>query len=87
MESVASRRRRRRSREFASLSKVIKENETVVAVLTGHVLKDTDYVMKYHNQTLIDPDGAKSRADLRMPRSVLAPPRTRFARYCETIRD
>src|ERR1041384_6675569 len=34
----------------------IKENETVVAVLTGHVLKDTDYVIKYHNQSLTDPD-------------------------------
>jgi len=27
-----------------------------VAVLTGHVLKDTDYVIKYHNQSLTDPD-------------------------------
>jgi threonine synthase len=35
----------------------VKENETVVAVLTGHVLKDTDYVMKYHSETLIAPDG------------------------------
>ena len=35
----------------------IKENETVVAVLTGHVLKDTDYVINYHSQTLIAPDG------------------------------
>jgi threonine synthase len=34
----------------------VKENETVVAVLTGHVLKDTDYVMKYHSQTLVAPD-------------------------------
>ena len=37
----------------------IKENESVVAVLTGHVLKDTDYVIKYHNQSLMDPDGRK----------------------------
>ena len=35
----------------------IKKDETVVAVLTGHLLKDTDYVMKYHSQTLIGPDG------------------------------
>jgi threonine synthase len=35
---------------------VIKEDETVVAVLTGHLLKDTDYVMKYHSQSLIGPD-------------------------------
>ena len=38
---------------------VIKEDETVVAVLTGHVLKDTDYVIKYHNQALTAPDGRK----------------------------
>ena len=37
----------------------INENESVVAVLTGHVLKDTDYVIKYHNQSLTDPDGRK----------------------------
>jgi len=35
---------------------VIKKHETVVAVLTGHVLKDTDYVIKYHNQTLTAPE-------------------------------
>jgi threonine synthase len=35
----------------------INENESVVAVLTGHVLKDTDYVIKYHTQHLIAPDG------------------------------
>ncbi len=34
----------------------IKENETVVAVLTGHVLKDTDYAIKYHSRNLIAPD-------------------------------
>jgi threonine synthase len=36
----------------------IKEDESVVAVLTGHVLKDTDYVMKYHSGSLVAPDGA-----------------------------
>ena len=35
----------------------IKESETVVAVLTGHVLKDTDYVIKYHNGSLVAPGG------------------------------
>jgi threonine synthase len=38
---------------------VIKKDESVVAVLTGHLLKDTDYVMKYHSQTLVAPDGAQ----------------------------
>ena len=35
---------------------VINENETVIAVLTGHLLKDTDYVMQYHNNSLMAPD-------------------------------
>jgi len=34
----------------------IKKEETVVAVLTGHLLKDTDYVIKYHSQTLTAPE-------------------------------
>jgi threonine synthase len=39
----------------------IKDDQTVVAVLTGHVLKDTDYVMQYHSQSLTAPDGARLR--------------------------
>ncbi|HJP93365.1 MAG TPA: threonine synthase [Pyrinomonadaceae bacterium] len=38
---------------------VIKADESVVAVLTGHLLKDTDYVMKYHSGTLVAPDGSR----------------------------
>jgi hypothetical protein len=33
----------------------------VVAVLTGHLLKDTDYVMRYHSHTLVAPDGEAIR--------------------------
>jgi threonine synthase len=49
----------------------IDDHETVVAVLTGHLLKDTDYAMKYHNQTLIAPDnspiaGAFTNAPIRV---------------------
>ena len=36
----------------------INENETVVAVLTGHLLKDTDYVIKYYDGSLVAPDGS-----------------------------
>lgn len=32
--------------------KVIKSGETVVAILTGHLLKDTDYVINYHRGSL-----------------------------------
>ena len=31
---------------------LIKRDESVVAVLTGHMLKDTDYINNYHSQTL-----------------------------------
>ncbi|HSB26854.1 MAG TPA: threonine synthase [Pyrinomonadaceae bacterium] len=31
---------------------LIEADEQVVAVLTGHILKDTDYVIDYHNNTL-----------------------------------
>jgi threonine synthase len=46
---------------------VIKEDETVVAVLTGHLLKDTDYVMKYHSQDLIAPDGERIASNFSNP--------------------
>jgi threonine synthase len=34
-------------------SGVIKSSDDVVAVLTGHVLKDSDYVIKYHQESLV----------------------------------
>jgi threonine synthase len=36
---------------------VIRADEDVVAVLTGNVLKDPDYIYKYHTGQLQDPDG------------------------------
>lgn len=38
---------------------VIKKDESVVAVLTGHLLKDTDYVIKYHEGKLVAPNGTR----------------------------
>jgi threonine synthase len=38
---------------------VIKKNESVIAILTGHLLKDTDYVIKYHEGKLVAPDGTR----------------------------
>jgi threonine synthase len=35
---------------------VIKSSDDVVAVLTGHVLKDSDYVIKYHQNSLFTSD-------------------------------
>ena len=52
----------------------INDDETVVAVLTGHLLKDTDYVMKYHSETLIGPDGEKIRGSfVNNPKNPLNP--------------
>jgi threonine synthase len=36
----------------------IKSDESVVAILTGHVLKDTDYVNKYHSN-ILEADGER----------------------------
>lgn len=38
-------------------ARVIRDNDDVVAVLTGNVLKDPDYIYGYHMGTLKDPDG------------------------------
>jgi threonine synthase len=40
---------------------MIGKHESAVAVLTGHVLKDTDYVIRYHNQTLVTENGENVR--------------------------
>ena len=43
----------------------IRKTDSVVAILTGHVLKDTDYVINYHQQTLQTswgPEGDRSIA-------------------------
>ena len=54
--------------------RVIKEDESVIAILTGHLLKDTDYVIQYHNGTLTAPDneqitGTFSNSPLRVAAS------------------
>jgi threonine synthase len=41
---------------------VVKKHESVVAVLTGHLLKDTDYVIKYHEGKLIAPNGTRIKS-------------------------
>ena len=38
---------------------VIDKDADVVAVLTGNVLKDPDYIHKYHTDKLIAPGGVK----------------------------
>jgi threonine synthase len=41
---------------------VIKKHESVVAILTGHLLKDTDYVIKYHEGRLVAPNGTRIKS-------------------------
>jgi threonine synthase len=38
---------------------VIRAGEDVVAVLTGNLLKDPDYIYRYHTGQLTAPDGGK----------------------------
>lgn len=42
---------------------VIKKNADVLAVLTGNVLKDPDYIYRYHTGTLDDPAGRRIAAN------------------------
>ncbi len=44
---------------------VIGTDESVVAVLTGHLLKDIDYVIKYHDESLTAPGGERIRGSFR----------------------
>jgi threonine synthase len=44
-------------------SDLIRQTESVVAVLTGHLLKDTDYVIKYHSETLFAEEGGETEGD------------------------
>ena len=42
---------------------VFGKDETVVAILTGHLLKDTDYVINYHRETLHTSDHWKGKTE------------------------
>jgi threonine synthase len=41
--------------------KLVRPDEDVVAVLTGHVLKDTDYAINYHRETLYTHDRSSAK--------------------------
>ncbi|MCA1573725.1 MAG: pyridoxal-phosphate dependent enzyme [Acidobacteria bacterium] len=54
---------------------VIAPNEDVVAVLTGHVLKDTDYAIKYHEDNLFsDGDATEMTAGRKLAGPYRNPP-------------
>src|SRR5262249_4065404 len=43
----------------------IAADETVVAILTGHLLKDSDYVINYHDEKLLAPDSTGRKHPLK----------------------
>jgi threonine synthase len=55
-------------------SKAIGRDESVVAILTGHVLKDPDYVNNYHRGTLALPSGEKTSEAHMLPGAFRNPP-------------
>jgi threonine synthase len=55
-------------------SGAIKSSDDVVAVLTGHVLKDSDYVIKYHQESLATVDG-ETEAESRIKSTFANAPR------------
>ena len=44
-------------------ARVIRSNEDAVAVLTGNVLKDPDYIYRYHTGQLQDPEGLRLKSN------------------------
>ncbi|MDX6692569.1 MAG: threonine synthase [Blastocatellia bacterium] len=54
----------------------VKAGEDVVAVLTGHVLKDTDYAINYHRETLFTHDRSpeKTKEERRIAGNYSNPP-------------
>lgn len=56
--------------------RLIRADEDVVAVLTGHVLKDTDYAINYHRETLFthDRSSEKSKEERRLAGTYSNPP-------------
>ena len=54
----------------------VSPEQDVVAVLTGHILKDTDYITKYHHETLFTHDGSpgKTKVERRLAGTYSNPP-------------
>jgi len=55
----------------------IRKSETVVAVLTGHLLKDVDYTAKYHSGRLTEPEGAAPGGEPKPIKGAFANPPAR----------
>ncbi|HEX6732239.1 MAG TPA: threonine synthase [Pyrinomonadaceae bacterium] len=64
----------------------IKSDESVVAVLTGHMLKDTDYIIDYHKQTLQESDSQRIRSSFANPPLRVASSRKSLMEILERLR-
>lgn len=62
---------------------LIAPDADVVAVLTGHLLKDPDYVYRYHTDQLRAPDGAKLESTFGNQPVVMPNDASRIARFLE----
>jgi threonine synthase len=65
----------------------VRKNESVVAVLTGHLLKDTDYTAKYHTGQLKEPEGAPGSGEPRPITGAFANPPARVPATRDGILD
>jgi threonine synthase len=65
----------------------IRKNESVVAVLTGHLLKDTDYTAKYHTGQLKQPEGSSGSGEPRAIAGAFANPPARVPATRDGILD
>jgi len=62
-------------------SGLIRNDEVVVAVLTGHLLKDTDYVINYHSETLYAREGDETEGAGIIARYSNHPKRVKAAKH------
>lgn len=64
----------------------IKSDESVVAVLTGHMLKDTDYIIDYHKQSLQESETVRIRSSFANPPLRVASSRESLMEILERLR-
>ena len=66
---------------------VIGSEEEVVVILTGHVLKDPDYVYRYHTGQLEAPDGRKLESTFGNRPMVMPNDATKIAAFLDSATD
>lgn len=66
---------------------VIQATDDVMAILTGHLLKDADYVYRYHSGQLETPSGVRIQSTFGNPPVSVARDRTKIAELLERHAD